>query len=371
MQHQAHLADVMELMHGRSFPAATQFAALPPAGPLPPNVINPADFTQSYFPVQVDVDFTPIPEDELPALVEEALSLPPIDFSAPAEVLDSTAIVVVAPVPRNEWRAVLARLNTSTRIIKPAAPNLIAQRKPLEILQRLRLPRIDQPLPDVTNPSDAEWQRLARLSTLWFVRRRNLAYRDDLAGTPVQISGPDERRIERDLRTRIANLGLSDQLDSVLSRASPAATSQVISLLAAPRFTESPALTAAALGSLKASAKRSANAREQATLDRATVLNVSAKLNATGVGDGLMIIEQASADKTLSNEALQKIAEHKDPLLLDNAVRMKPGEVATLGANLITPRTEIAPVSAVTPPSRVRTPRKRTVKKATRKTLPK
>ncbi len=367
MQHQTHLADVMQLMHGRGFPAATQFAALPPAGPLPPNVINPADFTQSYFPAQVDIDFTPIPEDELPALVEEALALPPLDFSAPPEVLDSTAVVIVAPVPRNEWRAVLARLNSTTRIIKPAAPNLIAQRKPLEILQRLRLPRIDQPLPDVTNPSDAEWQRLARLSTLWFVRRRNLAYRDDLAGAPVTVSGRNELLIESDLRTRIATLGLTTQLDAVLDRASPAATSQVISLLSAPRFTESPALTAAALGSLKASVDSQPATTATPTLDRASVLDVSAKLNAAGVGDGLVQIEQASADKTLSTDALQKIADNKDVLALDTAVRLKPAEVTTLGAGLITPKL-IAPTTVTTVTRPVRAVKKAAPKKAARGT---
>ncbi len=368
MQHQAHLVDVMQQMHGRSFPAASQFSALPPAGPLPPNVINAADFTQSYFPAQVDVDFTPLPDDELPALVEEALALPPIDFSAPPEVLDATAIVIVAPVPRTEWRAVLARLNSTTRVIKPAAPNLIAQRKPLEILQRLRLPRLSEPLPDVTNPSDAEWQRLANLNTLWFVRRRNLAYRDDLAGAPVQVSGRSELLIENDLRTRIGNLGLSAQLDAVLSKATPAATSQVISLLSAPRFTESPALTAAALGTLNASVASKPAGATAATLDRASVLDVSAKLNAAGVGDGLMKIEQASADKTLSNEALQKIAENKDALTLDTAVRLKPAEVTTLGAGLITPRKVVTQVTVATSTKPLRASQKAAVKKSTRKT---
>lgn len=368
MQHQAHLADVVQLMHGRAFPAATQFAALPPAGPLPPNVINAADFTQSYFPAPVDVDFTPIPDDELPALVEEALALPPIDFSAPAEVLDSTAIVIVAPVPRHEWRAVLARLNTTTRIIKPAAPNLVAQRKPLEILQRLRLPRLNQPLPDTTNPSDAEWQRLARLGTLWFVRRRNLAYRDDLAGAPVQMTGVNELIVEDSLRTRIASLGLTTQLDAVLSKASPAATSQVISLLASPRFTDSAALTAAALGTLKATADSQPATSAATTLDRATVLDVTAKLNASGVGDGLLQIEQASAEKTLSTDALQKLAENKNALALDEAVRLKPAEVNTLGAGLITPRTVSTGITAGTATTPLRAPKKAVPKKSTRST---
>jgi hypothetical protein len=93
--------------------------------------------------------------------------------------------------PRNEWRAVVARLNTLTRAVVPAAPNLVAARKPLEILQRLRLPRpIIAPL-DPTSPSDAEWQRLAQLPGLWYVRRRNIAYREDLAGVAVRFAGTE------------------------------------------------------------------------------------------------------------------------------------------------------------------------------------
>jgi hypothetical protein len=77
----------------------------------------------------------------------------------------------------------------SSRILalRPAAINLVATRKPLEILQQLRIPR----LPPVISPVDpalAEWARLAALPNLWFVRRRNLAYRDDLAGEAIRLS---------------------------------------------------------------------------------------------------------------------------------------------------------------------------------------
>lgn len=195
LQHQGHLADVAATMGGRGFPAASVFLALPPVGPLPPGiiVINPVDltFTQSYFPAEVDVDFSILPEDELPALVEEALALPGLDLTATPETLESSAVLVLAPVPRNEWRAVVARLTTLTRAVRPAAPNLVAARKPLEILQRLRLPRVVGIPIDPTNPSDAEWQRLAGLS-LWYVRRRNLAYREDLTGLLVDLNGEDE-----------------------------------------------------------------------------------------------------------------------------------------------------------------------------------
>jgi hypothetical protein len=45
-------------------------------------MIDSRDFTQRYFPPEMAVDFSIIPEDELPALVEESLSLPPIDLEA-------------------------------------------------------------------------------------------------------------------------------------------------------------------------------------------------------------------------------------------------------------------------------------------------
>jgi hypothetical protein len=209
MQYQSHLADVVASMHGRSFPAATQFRAVPPAGPLPVGVIDTNDFTQRYFPSEVDVDFSIIPDDELPALVEEALALPPIDFLASEAALDLTAVLILAPVPRDQFRTVLAQLDSRTRVLKPAAPNLVAQRKPLEILQRLRLP-LPAPTPDVSNPADAQWAKLAQQSNLWYVRRRNLAYRDDLAGAPIAVSGGLSNIIDKSvissIRTPISSL---------------------------------------------------------------------------------------------------------------------------------------------------------------------
>jgi len=194
MQYQEHLQDVAARSNGGSFPASTYFPALPSAGPLPAGVINVADFTQNFFPAEIDVDFSIVPEDELPALVDEALALQAIDLSAPVESLDSTAVMILAPVPRHEWRAVVTRLSTvTTRLIKPAAPNLLAQRKPFEVLQQLRVPRPAQGALDPSNASDAEWQRLARLPSLWFVRRRHLAYRDDYTGVWQQVTGIDER----------------------------------------------------------------------------------------------------------------------------------------------------------------------------------
>ena len=332
IQHQEHLADVVAQMQGRSFPAATQFPALPPAGPLPPGVIDTRDFTQRYFPTQVDVDFSIVPDDELPALVEEALALPPIDFLSSEAALDLTAVLVLAPVPRADFRAVLAKLTSRTRVLKPAAPNLVAQRKPLEILQRLRLP-LSLTVPDVANPSDAEWARLAKLPTLWYTRRRNLAYRDDLVGNGVAATGQDELDLEAAVRSRLTGLRLAPQLDRLLTVATTKASWSVMSLLALPRIAESPALTAAALGALQAKASGTKGGR----LTNADALSVGNELKNTNVGAGLLSLE-GNVGGTISPRALANLASNDAWRKLDDQAQKASGaQLSQLSARLVAP----------------------------------
>ena len=322
LQHQGHLADVVRTAGTRAFPAASRFSSVPSAGRLPPGAINPADFTQSYFPAEVDADFSIVPEDELPALVEDALALPPIDLTLPSEALDSTAVAILAPVPRNEWRAVVARLTTRVRPLRPAAPNLVAQRKPLEMLLRLRPLVPILPLPDPGDPSDAEWQRLARLPNLWFVRRRQIAYRDELAGASVRFAALDDTRITERVRDRLTSLGLTESLDRVLTGASPAASAEVTRLLASPRFADSPVLTAAAIGEL------TARAGSAGGLDTATAVAVSTTLTAKGAGDGLTRLESSST-VPLATPALVQLAAGNEWRAVDSDLRAAPKEELT------------------------------------------
>ncbi|WP_431104629.1 hypothetical protein [Roseateles noduli] len=349
MQHQNHLADVVAQFHGRSFPAATQFPALPPAGPLPAGIIDTADFTQRYFPSEVDVDFSIIPEDELPALVEEALALPPIDFLAPQAALDLTAVLVLAPVPRADFAAVRAKLTTVSRPLKPAAPNLVAQRKPLEILTRLRIPLPLRPV-DVSNPSDAEWARLAKLDSLWFVRRRNLAYRDDLVGKPIAVAGGSDVVVERAITARIAELGLTPALDKVLAASSARAASSVMSLLASPRIAASPALTAAALGALNAKPAGEREAGRDPGLDHARVLQVGAELSDGAVGNGLEKLERHAGD-AVTRTALVSLASNDNWRKLDTAASSAEGtKLDQLSARLTrVPGAPATPAPAPTP----------------------
>lgn len=335
MQHQSHLADVVAGMGGRSFPAASVFPLLPPAGPLPAGSIDSRDFTQRYFPSMVDVDFSIIPDDELPALVEEALALPPIDFLAAEAALDLTAVLVLAPVPRATFRATLAALESRSRALKPAAPNQVARRKPLEILQRLRVP-LPLEAPDVANPADAMWVKLAKQTNLWYVRRRNLAYRDDLAGTPLAVSGSNEIARETTVRERIAELGLQANLDTVLASASAQATPQVLNLLASPRIAASPTLTAAAIGALVEESRSDASS-DPGTLSQAGVLKVVAEMQTPGVGEGLMRIEKTSAEAP-AKEALSRLASNAAWRKLDSRAAVAArGEFENLVARVIRP----------------------------------
>jgi hypothetical protein len=339
LQHQGHVADVVGTTGGRSFPAATHFPALPPAGPLPPGLINPADFTQNYFPAEIAVDFAIIPEDELPALAEESLALPGIDLTAAAETLESTSVLILAPVPRNEWRAVIGRLTTLTRAVPSAAPNLVAARKPLEILQRLRLPRAVIPPLDPTSPSDREWQRLAQLPTLWFVRRRNIAYREDLAGAAVRFAGVSLDRTNDALLGRLDALNLRTNFDGLLSRATPGARSEIIGVLSSPRFTDSPTLTAAALNEF---------ARAE-TLDQASALGAAATLTSSRTGTGLTRLD-STTDIGASREALAAIANSTtDWRALDTAVAVAPVSEVSNVASTATGTTVRPTTPVITP----------------------
>ena len=144
-------------------------------------------------------------------------------------------MLILVPVPRNEWRAVVGRLTTRVRPLRPAAPNLVAQRKPLEILLRLRplVPSCRCRIP--ADPSDAEWQRLARLPTCGSSAG---------ASSPTATISPARRcaspsledgRVTERVRERLTTLGLAASLDRVLIGASPTATAEVTRLLASTR----------------------------------------------------------------------------------------------------------------------------------------
>jgi uncharacterized protein (DUF3084 family) len=205
LQYEGHLREVLEVRQalGQRFAASDYFQALPPAGRLPAAAIDPRDFSQIWFPSTVDVDLSLVPEDEIPALVEESLTLQPIDLTRPADELDSTSILVLVPVPRNELRTLTSGIASLSRSLKAAAPGMLSRRQPLEHLRGLRLPGAFIPQAEPPQAEDAAWQRLlARGGLLWYVRRRALHHRADLAGErellrSLQAPGSDAAELNR------------------------------------------------------------------------------------------------------------------------------------------------------------------------------
>ncbi len=185
LQYEGHLREVLAVRQalGQRFAASEYFHALPSAGRMPAACIDPKDFTQIFFPGTVDVDLSIVPEDEIPALVEESLALQPIDLTRSADELDSTAVLVLIPVRRKELRTISSGVASLSRSLKSAAPGMLARRQPLEHLRGLRLPGNFVPLPEPGEAEDAAWRKLlARGGMLWYVRRRTLHHRADLAG---------------------------------------------------------------------------------------------------------------------------------------------------------------------------------------------
>lgn len=201
LQYEGHLREVLLSRQGKRFAATEHFMALPPAGRLPASAVDPRDFSQIFFPSTVDVDLSIIPEDEIPALVEESMTLPPIDLTRSADELDSTSVVIVIPIPRDELRTISSDVSTLSRSLKPAAPGMLARRSPLEHLQAVRLPGNFVPLPAPTRAEDEAWvQLLGRAPMLWYIRRRTLHQRADLAGerellTALQKPTTDHRKL--------------------------------------------------------------------------------------------------------------------------------------------------------------------------------
>ncbi len=176
---------------------------LPPGGPLPPAVINTDDFTQAYFPPEAKVQLALVPEDELPSLMDDSLDLPPIDLSLQPQDDDALAILILAPIPRNNYADTWATLQ-QVRPLASALPPVLGQQKPLTALlrlntvlqARLRMAAGDPTPATPVDPSggfaDAKWTEvLSQAPQLWYMRCRNLPDLSALAGTPVNVTPVD------------------------------------------------------------------------------------------------------------------------------------------------------------------------------------
>jgi hypothetical protein len=317
LQYDHHLADVLrdreKANRGAKFAASEHFLALPPGGRLPSAAINPRDFTQSFFPPEVDVDLSIVPVDEIPALLEESILLPPIDLTASGDVLESTSVLVLLPVPRQHVRMVrnaLARAEGAnlTRTLKTAAPGLVARRRPLEALAGIRLARLDAPalLPVRDNLVDAAWaDALSGASQaggglLWYVRRRNLQHRSDVVGTSLRVATnefPDEWRV---LKLIDEGGAVQELYGHVRAAASAAAQAEIIAFLSSWKITGSWLLLNVAvrelLQEIVAVVPNDQNMQRTSTLSLGAVARVAERYADPKFGDGFSNLDAPVAD---------------------------------------------------------------------------
>jgi hypothetical protein len=134
-----------------SFAAGTYFQALPPAGRFPLASINvgASDFTQIFFPQQLDVRLSVVPVDELPALIEEGMSLPPIDLTLTPDAYQNLTVFALVPVPRAGFAALKKTLPTLPPRV--TAPQVLSLRPPIDLLRLFRGGLQVAPPPPIAN----------------------------------------------------------------------------------------------------------------------------------------------------------------------------------------------------------------------------
>jgi hypothetical protein len=298
-QYEAHLQDVLgqraNASRGQRFSASEHFFALPPAGRMPAAAIDAADFSQIYFPAEIDVEMSIVPADEVPALVEDSLLLQPIDLTLTGEAQESTSVLILVPVQRETIRDLVTRLTTLRRPLRRAAPGLLARRQPLEILRGLRLPGVSLPLLDAANReltpeaatiAETAWRELLGTADLvWYVRQRNAHFKADVLGIPVRVTA-DDMADERGVVETVRRFNLTTRYRQLIERGSLAADAEIVSLLATAPMSASKILLEGAIAELEA----------KETVDHAAVLSVSARFGHPLLGEGIARLEKTSED---------------------------------------------------------------------------
>jgi hypothetical protein len=139
-QYDAQLSKIVQPMldakSAPNFPATTYFQALPPAGRIPFASIDTTGFTQIYFPPQTQVTLSLAPEDELAAILDDSMTLPPIDLTLPANAYADLAVTVLVPVARSDYARLAAGLPSVA--LKSRAPLAIRVESPTDLLRFFR-----------------------------------------------------------------------------------------------------------------------------------------------------------------------------------------------------------------------------------------
>ncbi|HXW25892.1 MAG TPA: Ig-like domain-containing protein [Xanthobacteraceae bacterium] len=149
-----------------SFAATDYFQALPPAGCFPLASIDVRNLTQLFFPQQTDVRLSLVAEDEIPALIEDSLSLPPIDLTLAASAYADLAVFALVPVSRASYATLAASLQPVA--LSGAVPQAVNYRATIDLL-RFYPPKLG------AATSGNTWQQAIGSTTYgYYIRRRSV-----------------------------------------------------------------------------------------------------------------------------------------------------------------------------------------------------
>lgn len=277
LQHRAHLNDILIDMAGRGipplFPAASVFSLLPPTGAMPLQAIQQDNlgFTQLYFPPGVDVDLAFAPADEIPALAEEALALPPIDLEAAPGDLDATGVTILIPVDRPRYQRLRttlegANLAVASNVAAPSAgsafdlvSDIVARRKAAEASARdasavaaaeAEALRTQAWRAALTEAASSLPQAPGGARLVWYTRRRSIAQQPRVTGTGVTLSS-DDVSLNAMVNANLDRLKLAKRLAAINGEATPQATVRLMSLLGSPGVANSDVMTVSVISDIE------------------------------------------------------------------------------------------------------------------------
>lgn len=275
---------------------------------------------QSYFPPQVDCEFAFIPSDELAALVQESLALPPIDLRAGDEDLDHLSILIVAPVTRQVLEAHKRTLQSVVTPVRSASAGLVAKRSPLESLIRIAQPPVlvRPTLPGVLAPDALAlaWQNAidatrAQLpgaaqgrGMFWYLRKRQLPYTAEVSSATLRLAG-NAAAIDQEVDLRLRADGLLTRFNTITARIPTLARAETANLLASSRLAVSPTLADKRLATsdllrrstLSALSQR-ADERKDEGLGHDDVLDIARRFGDPRLGEGFDALVQAADETT-------------------------------------------------------------------------
>jgi len=242
-----------------------------------------------------------VPDDELPALIEESLLLPPIDLHAPTATLAGLGVMVLAPLPRTDFAPWYSKLGGRT--LKLASPVRELKGNPRALTFSLNYLRdtglADQPIAGAVTEANDDWKNLLRKAQerrlLWFVRRRHLPEESNVAGAAVDATNPS--LIDRGglLKVIAKDSDLAKQLADLRARNIPEIDA-LVTRFAERRFVAQPAL-------IKTLAT-AATADPKAAADK-IIAALSPAANAE-YGKGLSVITSGDSalEKSLAKDAI-------------------------------------------------------------------